>query len=88
MSNIKFGYFTEKNSELPYISNFWVKKEKIGLQSPKTELGLHNQYFLISDVIYPSIGNFVWRRIKYTFTGQKGEIKPSEPKVEFGLKNR
>jgi hypothetical protein len=31
-------------------------------------------------VIYPSIGNFIWSRKKYTFGGQKGENKQSEPK--------
>jgi hypothetical protein len=27
-----------------------------------------------------AIGNFTWRKKKYTFEGQKGENKPSEPK--------
>jgi hypothetical protein len=31
-------------------------------------------------VIYPSIGNFTWSKKNYTFGGQKGENKPSEPK--------
>jgi hypothetical protein len=31
-------------------------------------------------VTYPSIGNFTWSNKKYTFGGQKGENKPSEPK--------
>jgi hypothetical protein len=34
------------------------------------EFGLQNQY---GRVIYPSIGNFIWSRKKYTFGGQKGE---------------
>jgi hypothetical protein len=45
--------------------------------SPKTEFGLQNQYYRVT---YPSIENFVWSKNKYTFRGQKGENKPSEPK--------
>jgi hypothetical protein len=54
-----------------------VKTAKIGLQSPKTEFGALNQY---GRVIYPSIGNFTWSKKIYTFGGQKGENRPSEPK--------
>jgi hypothetical protein len=36
-----------------------VKKEKISLQSPKTEFGAQNQY---DQVTYPSIGNFTWNK--------------------------
>jgi hypothetical protein len=53
-----------------------VKKAKIGLQSPKTEFGAQNQY---GRVIHPSIGNFTWSKKKYTFGGQKGKNKVSEP---------
>jgi hypothetical protein len=53
-----------------------VKKAKRSHQSPKTEFGAQNQY---GHVIYPSIGNFTWSKKKYTFGGQKGEIKPSKP---------
>jgi hypothetical protein len=52
------------------------KRAKI-LQSPKTEFGLQNQYDLVT---YPSIGNFTKSEKKYTFWGQKGKNKPSEPK--------
>jgi hypothetical protein len=31
-------------------------------------------------VIYPSKGNFTWNKKKYSFGGQKGENKPSEPR--------
>jgi hypothetical protein len=54
-----------------------VKKAKISLQSPKTEFGSQNQY---DRVTCPSIGNFSWRKKEYTFGGQKGENKASEPK--------
>jgi hypothetical protein len=53
-----------------------VKKVKISLQSPKKEFGLQNHY---GHVVHPSIGNFVRLKKKYTFGGQKGEKKPSEP---------
>jgi hypothetical protein len=52
-------------------------KTKISLQSPKTEFGLQNQY---GRVTYPSIGHFTWSKKKYTFEGQKGKKKSSEPK--------
>jgi hypothetical protein len=54
-----------------------VKNAKMSLQSPKTEFGAQNQY---GRVIYPSIGNFTWSKKKYTFGGQKGENRLTEPK--------
>jgi hypothetical protein len=54
-----------------------VKKAILSLQSPKTEFGAQNQY---GRVTYPSIGNFTWSKKIYTFRGQKGENKLSEPK--------
>jgi hypothetical protein len=49
----------------------------MSLQSPKTEFGAQNRY---GRVIYPSIGNFTWNMKKYTFVGQKGKNRLSEPK--------
>jgi hypothetical protein len=67
-----------------------VKKAKISLWSPKPEFGAQNQYGRVR-VIYPSIENFTGSKKKYTFGGQKGENKHSEPKngiwgpkMEFG----
>jgi hypothetical protein len=56
-----------------------VQKAKISLPSPKTEFGAQNQY---ARVIYPStsIENFTCSKKKYTFGGQIGKNKPSEPK--------
>jgi hypothetical protein len=62
-----------------------VKKAKIGLESPKTEIGAQNQF---GRVIYPSIGNFTWSKKKYTFEGQKGENKLSEPKNGIWAQNQ
>jgi hypothetical protein len=49
----------------------------ISLQRPKTEFGLQNHY---GRVIYPTIENFIRSKKKYTFGGQKGDSKISEPK--------
>jgi hypothetical protein len=54
-----------------------VKKAKIGPQSPKTEFGAQNQY---GRVIFPSIGNFILSKKKFTILGQKSENKPSRLK--------
>jgi hypothetical protein len=39
-------------------------------------------------VIYPSIGNFTWNKKIYTFEGQKGVNKPSDPKngISYGTR--
>jgi hypothetical protein len=50
-----------------------IQKAKTGPQSPKTEFGLQNQY---DRETYPSIGNLTWSKKKFSFGGQKGEIKP------------
>jgi hypothetical protein len=55
-----------------------VKKAEISLQSPKTEFGAQKLYGRMT-----SIGNFTGSKKKYTFGGQKGENKPSEPKNGF-----
>jgi hypothetical protein len=54
----------------------WVKNVNISTKSSKTEFGLQNRFGL---VIYPSIGNYIWSKKKYTLGGQKGKKKPSEP---------
>jgi hypothetical protein len=56
-----------------------VKEAKIG---PKTEFGARNQY---DRVTYPSIEDFTWSKKIYTFGGQKGENKPSEPKKGISI---
>jgi hypothetical protein len=49
------------------------------------EFGAQNQY---GRVIDPSIENFTWSLKKYTFRGQKGENKLSEPKNKIWAKNQ
>jgi hypothetical protein len=39
------------------------------------EFGAQNQY---DRVIYPSFGNFIWRKKNYTIRGQKGENRLPE----------
>jgi hypothetical protein len=48
-----------------------VKKAK----EPKNGIWGQNQYGRVIP-----IGNFTWKKKKYTFRGQKGENKASEPK--------
>jgi hypothetical protein len=57
---------------------YWgSKRRKKAIRAQKRESGAQNQY---DRVIYPSIGNFTCSKKKYSFGGQKGENKPSEPK--------
>jgi hypothetical protein len=58
------------------ICTFRSKRQKASLQGPKTEFGAQNQY---DRVTYPSFRNFIRSKKNYTFKGQKGENKPSEP---------
>jgi hypothetical protein len=39
-------------------------------------------------VTYPSIGNFTWRKKKYTIHGRKCKNKPSEPKNGIWAQNQ
>jgi hypothetical protein len=53
-----------------------VKKAKLSPQSPKTEFGVQNQY---GRVISIDREFYTWSKKKYTFGGQKGKNKVSEP---------
>jgi hypothetical protein len=64
---------------------FWEQKFKNKPSEPKNRFGAQNQYVC---VIYPSIGNYIWSKKKYTSGGQKGKNKPSKLKKEFGAQNQ
>jgi ribosomal protein S24E len=57
----------------------------MSLQSPKSEFGTQNQY---GRVIYPSIENFRWSKIKYTLGVRKAKVSLQSSKTKFGAQKR
>jgi hypothetical protein len=54
-----------------------AKKVKISLHISKTEFGAQIQYGCVK---FPSIGNFIWNKKKYTFGVEKAKKKVQSPK--------